>query len=163
MKENENQNISAIVNKYIKMEKGRYHEYATYEQLHKIFAEIIEQEETCDYIRIIPFFRNVETGLEIELDDRAMMFIQCKNNFTQEEYDDFIEAGKEYDDLVSDPKKRKFYCRLDDKAYFNKCLNIYMEEFDEFLKKEVFVIINEHNLSLETFAYCYMDFEINVD
>ena len=52
--------------------------------LERLIGKIIEANETTEYIRFTPFYRNSRLGSQIEFDE-YMFYLECRENFSEED------------------------------------------------------------------------------
>lgn len=134
-------------------------------------------EETCNYLRFNPFYRNAKLNCQIEFDD-YMFYIECRDSFTVEEQEahwtqcmdniyDVPHEVEQYKDMNEDKKKmaRILYpiCKYGDFHKFHEYLNNYLEYLDELIPLLFSKAIVNLNLSQEDMSFGYFCFEVDSD
>ncbi|MGL5042014.1 MAG: hypothetical protein ACRC6X_02780 [Culicoidibacterales bacterium] len=98
--------INEIVYDQTVFHAGRYHFYLPLMELDLMIVQIIASNVTTEYVRMIPFYRNQALDRQLELDE-YMFFISCQDNFSEEEYIEYLSnnIGKEYHLMSPEEKK----------------------------------------------------------
>lgn len=132
-------------------------------------------DETCNYIRFNPFYRNSRLNCQIEFAD-YMFYMESRENFTK---DDLVEHWNQCTNRVYDiPHKVKQYeeikeyykkkapilyplCKKGDYQQFHKFLKIYKEYLNELIPLLFEKVIEELDLNQDDIAFGYFCFEVH--
>lgn len=131
-------------------------------------------DETCNYIRFNPFYKNAKLNCQFEFDD-YMFYMECRDNFTEQELEkhwtkcmdniyDIPHEIKQYKDMNEYEKKQVqiLYpvCKHGDYQTFHKYLNDYKEYLNELIPMLFEKVKDSLNLSQEDIAFGYFCFEV---
>lgn len=156
---------------------GKNHMYPNIMRLEFIIKNLKEIEETCNYVRFNPFYRNAKLDCQIEFDD-YMFYMECRDGFTIEDKEkhwtrcmdniyDIPHEVEQYKDMSEDKKKmaRTLYplCKKGDCESFHKHLNDYKDYLDELIPLLFSKAIASLNLNQEDMAFGYFCYEIDSD
>ncbi len=163
----------------IKRKKGRinniiydntvYHndEYRLYPNIvHLIYIlkEICDANETTEYIRITPFYRNWKDDGMLELDE-YMFFIGCEKNVTKEQQENFpienIWIENPTEEYISMQKKLVHLCEDGDVETFKRKIQDYIKYLDELIPFLMRIVLEEYDLTIEELGFGYFSFEIH--
>ncbi len=143
---------------------GKYCFYPCIPKLVRILEKICEANETTEYIRIIPFYRNYKYDGMFELDE-YMFFIGCKKNVTKEEQENFpienIWIENPTEEHVSMQKKLVHLCEEGDIETFKRKIQEYIKYLDELIPSLMGIVLERYDLTIEESGFGYFYFEIN--
>lgn len=169
MLEKQKGKINELVYEHTAHRGGKYRLYPTIEGLYSLLEELMEAKATAtDYLRITPFYVNEKVNRQIEFDS-FMFFVECRENYTEEEEEALIveslEREERPDAMIDWEKGRALYslCRFDDPGKFSWALKNHRNYLDTALP-EMFAIAKEAlKLSEEDVAFGFFCFEIHSD
>lgn len=142
-----------------------------------IIKQLCEIDETCNYIRFNPFYRNAKLNCQLEFDE-YMFYMECRENFTREELElhwtqcmdkiyDIPHDVKQYREMSETEKReaRTLYpiCEYGDYQKFHNYLINYRNYLDELIPVLFAKAKDSLNLSQDDMAFGYFCFEIYSD
>ncbi len=143
---------------------GKYRFYPCIPKLVYILNKICDANETTEYIRIIPFYRNYKNDGMFELDE-YMFFIECKKHVTKEEQENFaienIWIENPSEEYINIQKKLTHLCKEDDVETFKRKIQEYIKYLDELIPFLMRLVLEEYDLTIEELGFGYFSFEIH--
>ncbi|MCW6662453.1 hypothetical protein NHG23_00955 [Aerococcaceae bacterium NML190073] len=152
---------------------GEHRLYPSILQLFHLLDEILKLNCTTDSIHIIPFYRSVARGGFQEEFDIGCFYIECREEVTQEEIDNFpleqrywTNPDDEYrilSDYISDDdmKRSQFLCRKNDVESFQAGILTYKQFLLERGIPQMMKWLDRfYQLTAEELPYGYFCFEI---
>ena len=118
--------ISEIVYKSTRDYNPQFCTYLAIHQLLRLLELIIEADETTEYLRITPFYRNSICNFQIEYDE-LMFFIECRDNISSQEKKNFIEECRGESIDRKEAEVLFCLCNSSDKKTFHKAILKYRD------------------------------------
>ena len=129
----------------------------------EIVGEIILTNSTTKNLHITPFYSNEYKPPNIEFDSFDF-YIECKENVTKEESDNFhLECNYEGRDMSVDLRKTSFLIQNNDIEGYHNALNTYLSYLDELLPKMVDELFNYYDFKETDFPNGFFCFEFLSD
>lgn len=155
--------------------EGNNRFYPTIDQLVRLIDKTIEANETTEYIRIIPFYRNYKINGQMELDD-YMFYLECRDNFSKDDLKNHLtecmdtnydvpHEVKRYDEMSNEEKRyaHTMYplCQKNDIETYKEILLCYRHFLNELIPSLFKKVREEMDLSLDDLAFGYFCFEVH--
>ena len=148
--------LAEIVHEYTAFPNGKYHHYLSVPELHTLFGLIMQTGETAEYIKAIPFYRNMDRQLEL---DAYMFFVKRLPNGESES--SFLRACAMGEN--GQPNKGVIRCyKEQDVQAFQNALQAYLEYLNTLVHEVYELLVKEYGLQNEDLLSGSICFEINV-
>jgi len=162
---------------------GRYRFYPTITGLGRLIEKIKNANETTEYIRITPFYRNAKMNTQMEFDNYAF-YIECQKGVTEEKISGFqLDHNFEIQSIDGYPPLKKHeeltpqelhqmkvqyqLCEEGDVKTFQKALDDYYDYLNVMVPKMMDEFIRDHkkygnyDVTVEDMMFGYFCFEIH--
>ncbi len=143
---------------------GKYCLYPCIPELVGILEKICDANETTEYIRVIPFYRNYKYDGMFELDE-YMFFIGCRKYVTKEEQENYpienIWIENPTEEYMNIQKKLTHLCEEGDVDTFKKIIQDFIKYLDEWIPILMKEVLKYYDLTMEEFGFGYFSFEIH--
>lgn len=179
MIEKQNGKINEIVYEYTVLSNQYNIRYLTTSNLIFLINKIIEANDTCEYLRFTPFYRNFKfENMQIEFEE-YMFYMECRTKFTANDLEEHIEECLEIIFDVPNAKElnKKYYeehpqekefgkflyplCLKDDTEMFKDNLNNYKDFLKTLMPFLVQKVIDLKQINLEDVAVGEFIFEVH--
>lgn len=147
--------IIEIVNEYTAYPSGKYRHYLSLGELHLVFNLVIQTYETAEYIKAIPFYRNMQGQIEFE---EYMFFV--KRLSEGERTQDFLQACAAGENGVMYKGVIRCYEEPDVNAFQN-ALQAYLEYLNTMVHEIYELLVKEYGIENEDLLLGRICFEIN--